>query len=148
MCVAGLDPQRPPVVSGISADDFRDNAYHMGDELPRDFPQIVANVIDRCLRAGRTDIDGLARTLGIGPRTLQRRLGHRSTTYRDMLCDRRIPRACELLAEADVSVRQVALAVGYATTPQFTRAFKTHVGKTPQQYREMLNQRPDLLLDR
>ena len=111
----------------------------MGSELPRDFPSIVTNVIDRRLREGRTDIGGAARTLGVSRRTLQRRLGEESVQYNDLLLAHRMRRARELLEDSDVPIQEIARAVGYAQTPQFSRAFKPHVGTTPQRYRETLN---------
>jgi AraC-like DNA-binding protein len=45
-------------------------------------------------------------------------------------------RACNLLAEPELSVLQISREVGYASAPQFIRAFKSSVGTTPMEYRE------------
>ena len=48
----------------------------------------------------------------------------------------RIKMACELLKTTDLSVWEVAEAVGYTDVSLFARQFKSHVGVTPRHYRE------------
>jgi two-component system response regulator YesN len=50
----------------------------------------------------------------------------------------RIRRAKELLRNADLMVREVALQVGYEAAHSFTRFFKKVTGMTPQEFRESL----------
>jgi two-component system response regulator YesN len=50
----------------------------------------------------------------------------------------RIRRAKELLRNADLMVREVALQVGYESAHSFTRFFKKATGMTPQEFRESL----------
>lgn len=111
-----------------------------GDELPRDIPSMVVNIVERRLLEQHTDIEGTAAVLGLGPRTLQRRLSGHGLNYRDLVLHCRMRRACELLAEPEATIDQVALEVGYSSTPQFHRAFKAHVDTTPEDYRAALSQ--------
>lgn len=48
----------------------------------------------------------------------------------------RMNRACLLLAEADCSIKQVALAVGYESASSFSNAFKRWLGTSPASYRK------------
>lgn len=51
----------------------------------------------------------------------------------------RIRKAKELLRDADLKVREVALFVGYEAAHSFTRFFKKATGLTPQEYRDTLS---------
>jgi AraC family transcriptional regulator len=46
----------------------------------------------------------------------------------------RIERAQWLICQAELSLAQIALAVGYSDQSHFTRRFKSHVGQTPASY--------------
>lgn len=50
----------------------------------------------------------------------------------------RIRRSKELLKDADLKIREVALLVGYDAAHSFTRFFKKATGLTPQEYRDSL----------
>ncbi len=117
--------------SMVSLIDLR----RLGETLPQDFPCVVANIIERRLVHQTPDLDGTAAVLGIGPRTLQRRLDEHGLSFRDLVLRCRMRRARELLAEPDITVKQVALEVAYSSTPHFTRAFKTFYGTSPQELR-------------
>ncbi|MGI9511568.1 MAG: AraC family transcriptional regulator ligand-binding domain-containing protein [Anderseniella sp.] len=117
-----------------------------GDELPRDLPSMVVNVVERRLLEQDVDIEGTAAVLGLGPRTLQRRLSGDGLNYRDLVLHCRMRRARELLAEPEAAIHQIAHEVGYSSTPQFYRAFKTYIGTTPEGYRAGLS-RPGPLSD-
>jgi len=67
-------------------------------------------------------------------------LRHRfRTTYgvapRDLLLRLRMDRAKHLLLESDLSVTAVATQLGYGRIHEFTRVFRTHVGRTPTAFR-------------
>jgi len=49
----------------------------------------------------------------------------------------RLRRAKELLGNADLKIREVALQVGYEAAHSFTRFFKKATGMTPQEYRDL-----------
>jgi len=53
----------------------------------------------------------------------------------EYLLKRRIERAQDLLRQADVSVVDIALTVGFQTQAHFTTVFKRFVGDTPYQWR-------------
>lgn len=51
------------------------------------------------------------------------------------LRDRRLLRACALLAQSDQSVLQIGMDCGYASAQSFSRAFKAAYGLSPRAYR-------------
>jgi AraC-like DNA-binding protein len=119
----------------VSLADLR----RLGETLPRDLPHVVANIVARRLIDGATDLDGAAATLGVGPRTLQRRLRENGLSYHGLVTRCRMRRARDLLAEPDLTVGRVGRELGYASTPQFTRAFKAWFETTPHEFRQSKN---------
>jgi AraC-like DNA-binding protein len=47
----------------------------------------------------------------------------------------RIRQACELLKNTNLSITQVAAAVGFSESAHFSRTFQREVGMTPRAYR-------------
>jgi AraC-like DNA-binding protein len=56
-------------------------------------------------------------------------------TFVDLVTERRMEKACELLAHTTDRVGDVAAAVGYPDDAYFTRRFRQRFGLTPTQYR-------------
>jgi len=101
-------------------------------------PSTVGTVADICrtrLLDGRVDIEGVALRMGVGVRTLQRRLSDEGHCYRDLLGELRIDRACRLLRACDQSVTEIALGLGYEDPAHFTRAFRRATQVAPRSYR-------------
>ena len=73
----------------------------------------------------------LARDLGMGPRTLQRRLVAEGSTFGDVLDEVRAAVARRLLADPEMALSEVALLLGYADQSAFSRAFRRWTGTTP-----------------
>ncbi len=106
--------------------------------LPRNLPQVVANVIDGRLAYGCVDLEGTASKLCLGVRTLQRQLEDHGLKYRDLVLNRRMQRAKELLAEQEFGIGQIGRMVGYSSPPQFTRAFRNHCEVSPLEFRNAI----------
>lgn len=87
------------------------------------------------LMEGKTDLDGTAQLAGVSTRTLQRSLNDEGISYRgllDRVCERR---AKQLLTQSNLTITQIALALGYSEHANFTRAFTRWTGQSPLQYR-------------
>jgi len=56
----------------------------------------------------------------------------------------RLQQACQLLANTELPLYEVAGRVGYESDLAFTRTFKKHVGQTPTAYRKQLAPKTDL----
>ncbi|MEO1171188.1 MAG: helix-turn-helix domain-containing protein [Myxococcota bacterium] len=102
---------------------------------PSDFVDAVSRVIDLHLSKQDACIESAAKTLSVSPRTLQRRLRERSTTFRGLLLSRRSKRAQALLRETTLPIHKISAELGYADPPQFVRALKGTTGLTPAAFR-------------
>jgi AraC-like DNA-binding protein len=86
--------------------------------------------------ASDLSLDDIARRVASSRRQLQRAYNEIGrTTFRDHLTEVRMNRAASLLAERDLTVREVANAVGYRQPAQFAKAFRRQHGVSPSEYR-------------
>lgn len=53
-----------------------------------------------------------------------------------MLADQRMQRAAKLLAQTNLSIKEIAWTVGYEHTSSFTRAFERYFRETPRCFRQ------------
>ena len=60
-------------------------------------------------------------------------------TFSEYLAGCRVERARQLLATTDLSVSEVAAAIGYQEANSFSRLFKARTGQTPSDYRAFLH---------
>lgn len=81
-----------------------------------------------------SEISQVARSLGMSARTLQRRLDDEGVTFRSIVMDQKIEVAKQLLADARLTIAEVATAVGFARVAAFSRAFTHHTGVSPSQF--------------
>ena len=84
------------------------------------------------------EIETLAREVGTSARTLSRLFASETQFSFKSWCQRaRIAAAIEKLStEANVSVKQLASDLGYASVPAFSHAFRQVTGKTPTEFAE------------
>jgi AraC-like DNA-binding protein len=100
----------------------------------------VENAIFMLMPRGKAQMSYVAHELGIGPRTLARRLSSEGLTFADMLRHLRCDLAKRHLAEEDLPVSKIAWLVGYQDISAFTTAFKCWTGKAPAEFRKGLQQ--------
>jgi AraC-like DNA-binding protein len=132
----------------ISGGDAREAAYltrYAEGLLEQLGPVAASDPIDARVRA---EIDArllddagehrVARALGMSVRTLQRALQGAGTSFSEQLDAVRRTRALALLSRRDLSVAEVAFALGYSDPRAFYRSFKRWTGKTPREYRDVV----------
>ena len=95
----------------------------------------VARRLVEALPRGGGSQAAIARDLGVGDRTLQRRLAGEGTTFAALLEQSRRQLAEGFLRDQRLSASEVAFLLGYADPSTFFRAFKRWTGQTPQQFR-------------
>nr|WP_234819305.1 AraC family transcriptional regulator [Sinorhizobium meliloti] len=81
-------------------------------------------------------LETVARTLGMSPRSLQRRLKFCGVDFEELLDDTRRSEAIRLICEGVHSMTDIALRVGYSDSAHFTRAFKRWTGVAPSRFRK------------
>ena len=82
-------------------------------------------------------VEDLARELGVGRRTLERRfLADLGQTPLKVYLDLRLERALQRLRGSEASVTEVALACGFCDGPHLSRTLKAERGVTPAEYRK------------
>lgn len=89
---------------------------------------------DPALLAG--DLADAAAALGLGPRTLQRRLRAEGRSFGEIQDAARYRRAAAWLSAPDADIEAVSEALGFADRRSFTRAFRRWAGVTPSAYRD------------
>lgn len=80
-------------------------------------------------------LENVAARLHLAPRTLIRRLRRMGTTYQGIMDDFLRARACELLANDKLKVKEVAAALGFHNPANFGKTFKRWYGISPGAYR-------------
>ena len=80
-------------------------------------------------------IESAAADFGVTPRTLQRRLKDRGTSFLDLRAQVRMATARLLLADSAVAITSIADQIGFSEVSAFTRAFRKHAGQSPSAFR-------------
>lgn len=97
--------------------------------------------LEDCIRAsfqsGHCSAEWCAKKLGMSPRSLRIRLGQLNLKFSDVVARQRMIAANAYLDRLDLSLDEVAFALGYSEQSSFGRAFKRWTGVTPQTRREM-----------
>lgn len=106
-------------------------------------PQNLSNRVRACICAmlprGDASLEQIARELGMGPRTLQRRLREENTSHEALLDQLRRQLGEEYLRQDHMSIEDVGLMLGFSDSRAFRRAFKRWTGRTPSQVRSDLH---------
>ena len=100
-----------------------------------DLVHSVREYVVQRLAKGAPPFDDVARHFNMSSKTLERRLGERKASYRELVDDIRCDLAKHLLANTDLRLHQIAYALGYSEPGPLVRAFKRWTDETPMQYR-------------
>ena len=84
---------------------------------------------------GDFSVESIGRRMGIGARTLQRRLSDEGTSHRGILEQVRHELALRYLGETQMPIKEVAAVLGYSELRAFYRAFERWTGLPPAAYR-------------
>ncbi len=83
----------------------------------------------------RASLEEVAASIGLSPRTLQRRLGEHDTSFRREAGIARVRVAQRLLLDTDAPLTRIAYDVGCASLPHFSALFRRVSGKSPSAWR-------------
>lgn len=82
-----------------------------------------------------SNMDKVARMLGLSARTLRRRLAAEGKTYEQVLNEASAIVAKQLLATSLLSIQEASYRLGFSSPSAFHRAFKRWTGMTPLEFR-------------
>lgn len=94
----------------------------------------ICKVIRSSMSRQDCSIEEVASILSVAPRTLQRQLQQRGTSFSQLLERVRADAARRHLTESQLSLTQLAAILGYSELSAFSRAFRRWHGKSPQQW--------------
>ncbi len=100
-----------------------------------EFPEIVRSVLRSALLTGRGSLDQVAELFSMHSRTLSRRLEEYDTGFQELVDETRFEIARQMLEETELSVEQIAEAIGYTGASAFARAFRRWSDMAPAAWR-------------
>ena len=116
---------------------LEEHARILAQRLPRSPVGILAEV-EQTIAAAPPEggsVEHVARALNVSVRTLQRKLIASGTTFRQISDDVRGRLAVGYLADAKVSIAEVAFLLGFSDQSSFNRAFRRWTGESPGRWR-------------
>ena len=81
-------------------------------------------------------LESVGESLGLHPRTLQRRLARVDLTYQQFVDEVRFDLARSLLESPKTPLHEIASRLGYGDPAHFSRAFNRWTGMSPRAYRD------------
>lgn len=103
---------------------------------PKNYLEILTSELRLRLGSVNLSIDKVAMALGTSTRTMQRRLDAEGVSFRELLQEIKMRRACEMLSEGVATVTETTYALGYSSPSHFSRAFKSRMGVSPNRYHQ------------
>ncbi|WP_262300343.1 helix-turn-helix domain-containing protein [Microvirga sesbaniae] len=114
-------------------------AHRPDDPHPADDIGLLAQDLRRVLRTellrDTCYADSVARLFSMHRRTMNRHLNAEGLSFRKVANETRFEIACELLANTDMGLNQIAAVLRYSELSAFTRAFRRWSGQTPSAWR-------------
>jgi AraC-like DNA-binding protein len=95
--------------------------------------------IESAMPRKRPTLAMAARAMRTSPRTLQRNLDQEGVGFKQLLERAESKRACELLRNPNLRVREISQSLGYRDPSSFSRAFRNWTGVSPRAYRQRPN---------
>lgn len=99
--------------------------------------RVERQIVDR-LAKGEAKLDVIASELGMGARTLSRRLAELDTSFNGLLDSLRQALATRYLRHSNLELTEIAFLIGYSEVSAFTHAFRRWTGQSPSAYRAQL----------
>lgn len=133
-CMAGHHPSRAP--RWIAPEGVTPRLSTEGLAVA-DRPVAQALRLIREQAATGLDVDTIARQVGLSRSVLQRRFRlHLDRTVHDAILEARTERACELLAQTDLPLAEIAQRCGFRHQEYMGAMLRARLGTTPLKYRK------------
>jgi AraC-like DNA-binding protein len=114
---------------------MRQRVADLASQAGEDAASRLRRVLPSLLAVRGASAANAARTLGIGVRTLNRRLADAGTTFAELRDEARYATARQLLRGTAMPVGEIAAQLGYANAGALTVAFRRWSGMGPSQWR-------------
>jgi AraC-like DNA-binding protein len=101
------------------------------------FAETAREALSQALLTEGASEGAVARRLGLGVRTLRRRLAEFELTFRRLRSEVLQSRAEQLLRESRLPIAEVSYLLGYSEPASFHRAFRRWTGHTPAEWRSL-----------
>ena len=104
----------------------------------------LLHMLKRLLKADLQSVpamEDVASRLNMSARTLSRQIEKENTTWRKLITEVKLEKACELLSGTPKNLRAVAYEAGFASASSLCHSFVREKGCTPNQYRAISCQR-------
>ena len=98
----------------------------------------IRRAITRQIKKGDFSVNGLAKNMAMGVRSLQRQVRKSGTSAKALIEETRYHNAMELMEDLELNLEDVAFQLGFDSDRSFRRAFKRWAGKSPAQARKEL----------
>jgi len=95
----------------------------------------VKQTLGRSMAGKRPTLEAIAEELGLGPRTLQRRLTGAGLTFQQIVEETRRELARHFLKQRAVELNETAFLLGFEDANSFFRAFQIWEGVSPGEWR-------------
>jgi len=120
---------------------LREHAKLLIERLPSGvgLAQEVRAAISQQLSAGNPTLEGVAKQLGVGARTLQRRLKDEGLSFAQVLDEVRAVLAELYLRDRELAISEISFLLGFSEQSAFNRAFRRWNGTTPAEARRRLS---------
>jgi AraC-like DNA-binding protein len=125
--VAGADPMLRAMLE--------DRLRQLRADAGADFSNDIRRLLRTRLMEGCCSAEDIADLLSMHRRTLSRRLRDSGMGYRAIANEIRFEIARQLLEDTEISLGEIAAALGYSEASAFTRAFRRWSGQTPTVWR-------------
>lgn len=137
----------PNIVTGADHDmiEFSRDLLDSPLRIPNDHARKVTSALQTTITAAhllmtriadqdQSRLGEIAKTIGMSPRTLQRRLKLSGADFEELLEETRRSEAIKLLRQGKYSSTEIAYMIGYSDLAHFTRAFKRWTGYAPSRF--------------
>ncbi len=139
--VLGFEPQviyKP--LPGADAELLRANDQVVIDYLARfdreSLSVQVRSMLIELLPDGQPTQQGIARSLNLSVRNLQRKLQSEGISFKHLLDETRKELATQYIRDANRRIGEITYLLGFSEPSNFTRAFRRWTGLSPNEYRQ------------
>lgn len=128
----------PVVQSAVSLVDYLDQVplqWFKKQSYYDTYSAKVIRVLENSVVEKEINLDNVASTLNMSARTLRRKLISEGCRFQQLKDNMRRDKAINLFEQAELTIAQIALAIGFTEVATFSRAFKNWTGVSPSTYR-------------